>query len=106
MGEGVTVEQLGTDMKFTEGPVWIAKENRLVFSDSPRSLQLQWTKKEGIKDWRKVEASNGNLLDLKGNLLSCQHGGRNLVRTESDGTVKVLADNYQGKKFNSPNDLG
>ena len=48
VGEGVTVEQLGTDMKFTEGPVWIAKENRLVFSDIPRSLQLQWTKKEGI----------------------------------------------------------
>ena len=105
VGEGVTVEQLGTDMKFTEGPVWIAKENRLVFSDIPRSLQLQWTKKEGIKEWRKVESSNGNLLDLKGNLLSCQHGGRNLVRTEPDGTMKVLADNFQGKKFNSPNDL-
>ena len=105
VGEGVTVEQLGTDMKFTEGPVWIAKENRMVFSDIPRSLQLQWTKKEGIKEWRKVESSNGNLLDLKGNLLSCQHGGRNLVRTEPDGTMKVLADNFQGKKFNSPNDL-
>ena len=105
VGEGVTVEQLGTDMKFTEGPVWIAKENRLVFSDIPLSLQLQWTKKEGIKEWRKVESSNGNLLDLKGNLLSCQHGGRNLVRTELDGTMKVLADNFQGKRFNSPNDL-
>ena len=105
LSEGATAEQLGTDMKFTEGPVWIAKENRLVFSDIPRSLQMQWTKKEGIKEWRKVEASNGNLLDLKGHLLSCQHGGRNLVRTGPDGSVKVLADNYKGKKFNSPNDL-
>jgi len=99
------VTKLGSDMKFTEGPVWIPKEKRLVWSDIPNSRQMQWTAKDGVSEWRKVEASNGNLLDLDGNLLSCQHAGRNLIRTTPDGKISVLADAFEGKKFNSPNDL-
>ena len=99
------VKRLGTDMKFTEGPVWIEKESRLVFSDIPTSRQMEWTAEGGVKEWRKVEASNGNLLDLEGRLLSCQHGGRNVIRTGGDGSITVLADKFEGKKFNSPNDL-
>ncbi|MFT4546819.1 MAG: sugar lactone lactonase YvrE [Verrucomicrobiales bacterium] len=99
------VAKLGTGMKFTEGPVWIPKEKRLVWSDIPNRRQMQWTTKDGISEWRKVEASNGNLLDLEGNLLSCQHAGRNVIRTEADGKITVLADSYKGMKLNSPNDL-
>ena len=100
------VTQLGTGMKFTEGPVWIPKEKRLVWSDIPNSRQMQWTAKDGVSEWRKVEASNGNLLDLEGNLLSCQHGGRNVISTSlADGKITVLVDSIGGKKLNSPNDL-
>ena len=99
------VNQLGTGMKFTEGPVWIPAEKRLVWSDIPNSRQMQWTAKDGMSEWRKVEASNGNLLDLEGNLLSCQHSGRNLTSTDAKGKITVLVDKYDGKKFNSPNDL-
>ena len=103
--QGEKVTQLGTGMKFTEGPVWIKKEKRLVFSDIPNSLQMEWTSAKGVKEWRKVEQSNGNLMDLNGNILSCQHAGRNLIRTSANGSVKVIADEFEGKKFNSPNDL-
>ena len=104
--DGAKVEKLGGGMKFTEGPVWLpAPENRLVFSDIPNSRQMEWSSKNGLREWRKVEQSNGNLLDLKGQLLSCQHAGRNLIVTTSKGSIKVLAEEFEGKRFNSPNDL-
>jgi len=102
---GTKVAKLGSEMKFTEGPVWIPQQQRLVWSDIPNSRQMQWTAKDGISEWRKVESSNGNLLDLAGNLLSCQHTGRNLISTSPDGKISVLVDSFEGKKFNSPNDL-
>jgi gluconolactonase len=99
------VTKLGSEMKFTEGPVWIPSQSRLVWSDIPNSRQMQWMADEGISEWRKVESSNGNLLDLEGNLLSCQHDGRNLIRTTPGGDISVVVDSFEGKKFNSPNDL-
>ncbi len=104
--DGAKVEKLGGGMKFTEGPVWFPSPgNRLVFSDIPNSRQMEWSDKNGLKEWRKVEQSNGNLLDLKGQLLSCQHAGRNVISTAGDGSIKVLADRFDGMRFNSPNDL-
>jgi len=99
------VKRLATGMKFTEGPVWIPTENKLIFSDIPNSILMQWSDKDGLKPFRKVEQTNGNLLDSSGLLLSCQHAGRNVIRTEKDGSITVLIDKYEGKKFNSPNDL-
>jgi len=99
------VKLLATDMKFTEGPVWLPKKSIVVFSDIPNSMLMQWSKKEGLLPFRKSEASNGNILDLQGRLLTCQHTGRNIIRTEPDGTITVLADQFEGKKLNSPNDL-
>jgi len=99
------VEKLAGDMKFTEGPVWMPAKKILVFSDIPNSVQMQWSERNGLKRHRKVEQTNGNILDLQGRLVSCQHGGRNVARFEKDGEVTVLADSYAGKKFNSPNDL-
>lgn len=102
---GTEVKRLATGMKFTEGPVWIPAENKVIFSDIPNSMLMQWSEKDGLKPFRKVEQANGNLLDAKGLLLSCQHAGRNVIRTEADGSITVLTDKYEGKKFNSPNDL-
>ncbi len=99
------LQNLGGGMKFTEGPVWIPSKKMLVFSDIPNSVQMQWTAEGGVKEYRKVEQSNGNLLDLEGNLLSCQHAGRNVIRTDAKGKITVLADKFEGKKLNSPNDL-
>ena len=102
---GAAVKRLGTGMAFTEGPVWIPARKMLVFSDIPNSMQMQWTAAGGVKPFRKVAQSNGNLLDLQGRLLSCQHAGRNVIRSAADGGLTVLADKFEGKKLNSPNDL-
>ena len=77
----------------------------VVFSDIPNSVLMQWTRGGGLKEYRKVQQSNGNILDLEGNLLTCQHAGRNVIRANPEGKVTVLADNFGGKKLNSPNDL-
>jgi len=97
------VKKLATGMKFTEGPVWI--KDKVIFSDIPNSMLMQWSEKGGLKPFRKVQQANGNLLDSNGLLLSCQHAGRDVIRTETDGSITVLIDKYEGKKFNSPNDL-
>lgn len=102
---GAKVKKLADGMKFTEGPVWLPAQKMLVFSDIPNSKLMQWKDGEGLSVYRKSEQSNGNILDLEGRLISCQHAARNLVRTEKDGTITVLADKYGGKRFNSPNDV-
>ena len=92
-------------MKFTEGPVWLPDEQTLVFSDIPNSLLMKWSEKEGLSKFRKSENANGNILDLEGNIISCQHGARNIIRIDKWGKVRVLADKFNGKRFNSPNDV-
>ena len=99
------VEQLASGMKFTEGPVWLPAKNIVVFSDIPNSMLMQWSEKDGLKPYRKSENSNGNILDSKGRLLTCQHTGRNVVAEDKDGKVTVLAEKHDGGQFNSPNDL-
>lgn len=103
--ENARVEKLAGEMKFTEGPVWIPAKKMLVFSDIPNSRLMQWSEAEGLKEFRVSERSNGNILDLEGRLISCQHSARNVVRTEVDGSIKVLVDKYDGQRFNSPNDI-
>jgi gluconolactonase len=102
---GEKVQKLAGDMKFSEGPAWIPATKTLVFSDIPNSKLMQWRAGEGLSVFRQSEQSNGNILDLEGRLISCQHAARNLVRTEADGTVKVLVDKFDGKRLNSPNDV-
>lgn len=99
------VIKLAGGMKFTEGPVWLPKQKKLVFSDIPNSKLMQWSEKDGLSVFRKSEKANGNILDLQGRIISCQHGARNLIRIEADGSTTVLADKYEGKRFNSPNDV-
>ncbi len=100
-----TVRQLATDLGFTEGPVWLPDQQAVVFSDTPRARLNRWSEADGLTLYEERPQPNGNLLDLDGRLLSCQHGSRTLVRQEADGSLTVLADRYAGKRLNSPNDL-
>lgn len=102
---GEKVQKLAGDMKFTEGPAWIPANKLLVFSDIPNSKLMQWSEGKGLSVFRPSEQSNGNILDLQGRLISCQHAARNLVRTEADGSITVLATKFDGKRLNSPNDV-
>jgi len=102
---GAKVKKLAGGMKFTEGPVWLPKEKKLVFSDIPNSKLMQWSEKDGLSVFRKSEQANGNILDLEGRIISCQHGARNVIRIEADGSTTVLADKFEGQRFNSPNDV-
>ena len=102
---GAKVAKLAGGMKFTEGPVWLPAQKKLVFSDIPNSKLMQWNAQDGLSEFRKSENANGNILDLQGRIISCQHGARNLIRIEADGSTTVLADKFDGKRFNSPNDV-
>lgn len=102
---GAEVKKLAGDMKFTEGPAWFPATKTLVFSDIPNSKLMQYRDGDGLSVFRTSEQSNGNILDLDGRLITCQHAGRNLVRTETDGSITVLVGEFDGKKLNSPNDV-
>ncbi|MEK6237357.1 MAG: SMP-30/gluconolactonase/LRE family protein [Planctomycetales bacterium] len=104
VADGAKVKKLAGGMKFTEGPVWLPKEKKLVFSDIPNSKLMQWSEADGLSVYRESEQANGNILDSQGRIISCQHKARNVIRIEADGGVTVLADKFDGKRFNSPND--
>lgn len=101
------LEKLAGDMKFVEGPVWVPQgDGYLVFSDIPANELKKWSKKDGLTSFRQPSQSiNGNALDADGRLVHASHDGRAVLRTEKDGTVKPLTESFDGKKFNSPNDL-
>ena len=98
-------ERLATGFQFTEGPVWLP-EGALLFSDIPASRIYRWAPETGAQVWREPSGnSNGLTLDREGRLLACEHGNRRVSRTEADGTVVALAERYEGKRLNSPNDI-
>lgn len=105
VAEGATVRKLASGMKFTEGPVWLPQQQILVFSDIPNSKLMQWSAADGLSVYRESEEANGNILDLEGRIISCQHKGRNVIRINADGTTTVLADRFDSQRFNSPNDV-
>jgi gluconolactonase len=102
------LETLATNLHFTEGPTWITTgldAPYLLFSDIPTSTLHKWSPKTGLSTFRHPShQTNGNTTDRQGRLISCQHQSRTLTRTESDGTLTTLADSYNGKRLNSPND--
>ncbi|MSR83019.1 MAG: SMP-30/gluconolactonase/LRE family protein [Candidatus Latescibacteria bacterium] len=100
------VERLGTGMQFTEGPVWNARGQFLVFSDIPADQMKRWSPVDGLTDYRVPSGkSNGLTYDRQGRLLACEHGNRRVTRTEADGSIRVIASHHQGKRLNSPNDV-
>jgi gluconolactonase len=100
------VEKLAGSMKFTEGPVWSSADGGfLVFSDIPSNELKKWSKKDGLSTFRKPSHNaNGNTRDREGRLITCEHGSRTLTRTGQGGKVETLAERYDGKRLNSPND--
>ncbi|MET3375966.1 gluconolactonase [Variovorax boronicumulans] len=103
-----TLEQVGTGMRWAEGPVYLPREGYLVCSDIPNNRLMRYEEKTGEFKVHKANAGycNGNTRDRQGRLISCEHSvTRRVVRTEADGRMTVLADRYQGKRLNSPNDV-
>lgn len=101
------VERLWTGARWSEGPAWFAAGRYLVWSDIPNDRMLRWDETSGnVSVFRQPAGnSNGNTVDFQGRLVSCEHLHRRVTRTEYDGSLTVLADAYQGKRFNSPNDV-
>jgi gluconolactonase len=101
------IKRLYTGALWGEGPAWSAQGRYLVWSDIPNNRQMRWSEDDGrVSVFRSPSNnSNGNSFDFQGRQLSCEHLTRRVVRYEHDGTVSVLADNFNGKKLNSPNDI-
>ena len=100
------VKQLATGFDWVEGPVWFGDAGCLLFSDIPNNRIMRWTPGDGVTTYRSPSNyANGHTRDREGRLVSCEHGGRRVTRTELDGSVTVIADGYDGKRLNSPNDV-
>jgi len=101
------VERLWTGARWSEGPAWFAAGRYLVWSDIPNDRMLRWDETNGtVSVFRHpCNYSNGNTVDRQGRLVSCEHLTRRVTRTEPDGSITVIADAYQGKRLNSPNDV-
>ncbi|MBX3498035.1 MAG: SMP-30/gluconolactonase/LRE family protein [Alphaproteobacteria bacterium] len=101
------IVRLWTGALWSEGPAWNAQGRYLVWSDIPNNRQLRWLEDDGRVSVFRLPSnnSNGNSFDFQGRQLSCEHLTRRVVRYELDGSVTVLADSFQGKRLNSPNDV-
>jgi gluconolactonase len=101
------IKRLHTGTLWAEGPAWNGVGRYLVWSDIPNNVQMRWIEDDGrVTVFRSPSGnSNGNTFDYEGRQLSCEHGGRRVVRYEPGGTVTVIADKFQGKRLNSPNDI-
>lgn len=113
------VEVLASGFVWTEGPIWVKNQACLLFSDVPQNTIFKWTEKEGVTPFLKPSGytgvgpyseepgSNGLTLDRQGRLIACEHGDRRVTAMVLDGSggKRTLADNFNGKRFNSPNDV-
>ena len=111
------IEKLAEGFTWTEGPLWIAGGQYLLFSDVPRNTVYRWKDGEGVTEYLKPSGysgstgrggepgSNGLTVDRAGRLLLCQHGDRRVARLEANGSLTPLVEHYRGRAFNSPNDV-
>ena len=101
------VERLAVGMRWAEGPVWFGDGRYLLWSDAALDRITRWDEETGqVSVFRKpANKPNGLTRDRQGRLLTCEHAGRRVTRTEYDGTITVLIDRYEGKRLNSPNDI-
>jgi gluconolactonase len=98
--------KLADGFGWLEGPVWFGDHDCLIVSDIPNDRLMRWSEHSGVTVFRAPSGfTNGNTRDRQGRLISCSHRHRCIFRTEWDGTVSVLADRFQGKRLNSPNDV-
>jgi gluconolactonase len=116
--QGAEIEVLGGGFDWAEGPCWVRDKGFLVFSDIPPNKIMKWDAKSGVTLFRErvgytgeqpfkgeEPGTNGITLDSQGRLVCCCHGDRVIKRIETDGQLTVIADKFEGKRFNSPNDL-
>jgi gluconolactonase len=106
VGRSVEFERLGSGFLFTEGPLWNAAGRYMLFSDMPGDRIRRWSAADGVVEFRNPSnKSNGLTWDREGRLLACEHATSRVTRTETDGSITVLATHYDGKELNSPNDI-
>ena len=101
------VERLATGFRWAEGPVWFGDGRFLLWSDLPNNRIMKWEESTGAVSVFRGPSNfaNGKTRDRQGRLITCEHGERRVTRTEYDGSVTVIADRYQGRRLNSPNDV-
>jgi len=101
------VERLGTGFRWAEGPAWFGDQRCVIWSDIPNNRLLRWDEaSRRVSVFRQpANNSNGNTRDRQGRLITCEHLTRRVTRTEYDGSITVIADRYDGKRLNSPNDV-
>jgi len=101
------VEKLDEGCRWAEGPAYFPAGRYLVWSDIPNDRMLRWDEMTGMVGAFRQPAgyANGNTVDRAGRLVTCEHGNRRVTRTEHDGSITVIADRFEGKRFNSPNDV-
>ena len=101
------VERIATGSRWAEGPVWFGDGRYLLWSDIPNDRMLKWEEATGAVSVFRGPSNhaNGNTRDRQGRLITCEHGGRRVTRTEYDGSITVLIDRFDGKRLNSPNDV-
>lgn len=101
------IDRIATGCRWSEGPVWFGDGRYLLWSDVPNDRILRWDEETGNTSMFRSPSkhANGNTRDRQGRLVTCEHVGRRVTRTEYDGSITVLADRYDGKPLNSPNDV-
>ena len=101
------VERIATGLRWSEGPVWFGDGRYLLWSDIPNNRIMKWEEETGaVSVYRKPSNnSNGNTRDRQGRLLTCEHDSRRVTRTEYDGSITLIADQFDSKPLNSPNDV-
>src|ERR1700759_667870 len=102
-----SVERLYTGCRWSEGPVYFGDGRYVLWSDIPNDRILKWEEETGaVSVSRKTSwNANGNTRDRQGRLVTCEHRGRRVTRTEYDGSITILMDSFEGKRLNSPNDV-
>jgi gluconolactonase len=103
----MAVERVATGFRWAEGPVYFPAGRYVLFSDIPNNRIMRFSEDDGhVSVYRQPSMnSNGNTIDREGRLLTCEHSGRRVTRTELDGSITIIADKYNGKRLNSPNDV-
>jgi gluconolactonase len=101
------IERISTGFRWAEGPVWMGDLRSLIWSDVPGDRMYRWDESSGETSVFRGPSgnANGNTRDRQGRLLTCEHGNRRVSRTDYDGRVVSLADRFEGKRLNSPNDI-
>ena len=101
------IERLYEGCRWAEGPAWFPAHRSLIWSDIPNDRMLRWDETTGHVGTFRCPANyaNGNTVDREGRLVTCEHGGRRVTRTEPDGSITVITDRFEGKRYNSPNDV-